>query len=322
MRLRKSKPEIEKLRIACDISVDAHREAMRFAAPGVNEYQIQAAVEYVFRVKGAPRVGYGSIVASGPNACILHYVDNNRRVEAGDLVLVDAGAEYGHHSADITRTFPVDGEFSGPQKALYEIVLAARRAAGDRAKPGSSMKELHETSKRVLTAGLIELGLLPRGLDDSLAMHHYREFFMHGTGHWLGMDVHDAGDYMTADREALLLEPSMILTIEPGLYVDPDRESVSLSLLEYDFEAWMERRYRMGGEAARRLEEEEKTNAGTMVHPIRPEFRGLGIRIEDDILITRDGHENLTAGVPTSVDEVEAICAEEPRLPKLEGWGH
>ena len=177
------------------------------------------------------------------------------------------------------------------------------------------MKELHETSKRVLSEGLVELGLLPRGLEDSLAMHHYREFFMHGTGHWLGMDVHDAGNYMTAAQVPRPLEPSMAFTIEPGLYLDPEKDSVSFSLLEYDLDEWMERRYRLGTEAAKKLEAEEKGEAGTIEHPIPAEFRGLGVRIEDDLLITPGGHENLTAGVPTAINEVEAVCAESSRLP-------
>jgi len=315
MRLRKSDSEIAALRKACEISVDSHREAMRVTRPGIYEYQVQAALEYTFRVEGSPRVGYGSIVASGPNACILHYVENTRKMEAGELLLIDAGAEFGYHSADITRTFPVDGTFTAPQKALYELVLAAQLASIEMAVPGSSMKELHEISKRVLTEGLVELGLLPRGLEDSLAMHHYRDFFMHGTGHWLGMDVHDAGNYMTPDRTARPLEPSMTFTVEPGLYVDPDRESGSYSLLEHDWEAWTERRYLLGTEAAKQLEDKEREQAASIEHPIPAEFRGLGVRIEDDILITPDGHENLTAGVPTSIDEIEAVYAEESRLP-------
>lgn len=315
LRLLKSAAEIMELRRACEISVDAHVEAMRFAAPGLHEYQVEAAVEYVFRVKGAPRVGYGSIVASGPNACILHYVENTRQMEAGDLLLIDAAAEYGYHSADITRTFPVDGVFTAPQRALYEVVMAAQQASFDRAVPGSSMRELHETAKTVLTEGLIELGLLPRGLDDSLAMHHYREFFMHGTGHWLGMDVHDAGNYMTTDQAARPLEPSMAFTVEPGLYVDPAGESASFPLFEYDLDAWMERRYQIGTDAAKKLEAEEKESAGAIEHAIPAEFRGLGVRIEDDLLITAQGYENLTAGVPTAIDEIEAVCSEQSRLP-------
>lgn len=315
MRLHKTDLEITALRRACEISADTHREAMRFARPGLYEYQVQAAIEYSFRVQGSPRVGYGSIVASGPNACILHYVENTRQMAAGDLLLIDAGAEYGYHSADITRTFPVDGTFSAPQRALYEVVLAAQEASIGRAVPGSSMKELHETSKRVLSEGLIDLGLVPHGLDDTLAMHHYREFFMHGTGHWLGMDVHDAGGLMLADGLPRPLEPGMVFTVEPGLYVDPERETVAFPLLEYDYEERMERRYRMGVEAARKLEAEEREQANQTKHSIPAEFRGLGVRIEDDLLITANGYENLTVGVPTAIDEIEELCSERSRLP-------
>ncbi len=315
LRSRKSETEIEQLRTACDISVEAHLEAMRYARPGLYEYQVQAALEYMFRVKGSPRVGYGSIVASGPNACILHYIENARRMESGDLLLIDAAAEYGYHSSDITRTFPVNGTFTAPQQAVYEVVLAAHQASIQKAAPGGTIRELHETSKRVLTDGLVDLGLLPRGTEDSLAMHHYREFFMHGTSHWLGMDVHDAGNYMTPDRTARPLESSMVFTVEPGLYLDPERETVSFALLEYDHDAWMERRYLLGTEAARKLEAEEKDKAGAIDHAIPAEFRGIGIRIEDDILITASGHDNLTAGVPCTVAEIETICAESSRLP-------
>jgi Xaa-Pro aminopeptidase len=315
MRLRKSDPEIAALRRACAISAEAHCEAMRFARPGVYEYQVQAALEYKFRINGSPRVGYGSIVASGPNACILHYVENTRKTVAGDLLLIDAGAEFDYHSADITRTFPVDGTFTAPQRALYEVVLAAQVASIGEAVPGSTMKALHETAKRVLSEGLIDLGLVPRGLEDTLAMHHYREFFMHGTGHWLGMDVHDAGGLMRSDGSPRPLEPGMVFTVEPGLYVDPDRETVSFPLLEYDYEERIERRYRLGIDAARKLETEEVEKAEKVVHPIPTEFRGLGVRIEDDLLITADGYENLTAGVPAAIDEIQALCAEPSSLP-------
>jgi Xaa-Pro aminopeptidase len=315
MRLNKTAPEIEALRRACEISVDAHREAMRFAQPGLYEYQVQAALEYTFRVKGSPRVGYGSIVASGPNACILHYVENTRQMAAGDVLLIDAGAEFGYHSADITRTFPVEGTFTAPQRAVYEVVLAAQEAAMAKAAPGGSMKELHETSKRVLSEGLIDLGMVPRGIEDTLAMHHYREFFMHGTGHWLGMDVHDAGGLMLSDRSPRPLEAGMVFTVEPGLYIDPGREKISFRLLEYDHEERMERRYRLGIDAARKLEAEEAEQAEEVEHPIPAEFRGLGVRIEDDLLVTAEGHENLTSGVPTAIAEIESLCAEPSSLP-------
>ncbi|PYM16794.1 MAG: Xaa-Pro aminopeptidase [Candidatus Rokuibacteriota bacterium] len=289
LRLRRSPAELARHRRACEISRDAHIEAMRYARPGLLEYEVQAALEFVFRVSGSPRNGYPSIVASGPNACILHYTENRRRMEDGDLLLIDAGCEYGYHSADITRTFPVNGRFTAPQRAIYEIVLRAQLAGIAAGQAGVRYEKIHETAKKELTAGLIDLGLLPRGLDESLAMHHYREFYMHGTGHWLGMDVHDVGS---------------------------ERESATFSLREYSEEEMYSRRQLLGAAAARRLEEEEKAKAEKIVHPIPREFRGIGIRIEDDVLVTTDGVEVLTAGTPKAIDEVERVCAEPPRLPR------
>jgi Xaa-Pro aminopeptidase len=281
----------------------------------MHEYEVQAALEYVFRAAAAPRNGYPSIVASGPNACILHYTDNRRRMADGDLLLIDAACEYGYFSADITRTFPVSGRFTAPQRAVYEVVLRAQVAAIDAAKPGVPYETIHETAKRILTEGLVELGLLPRGVADSLAMHHYREFYMHGTGHWLGMDVHDVGAYRP-DGRSRVLEPGMIFTVEPGLYIDPERETATFHALTYSEEERIERRMRLGVAAAKRLEDEERQKAEKIVHPIPKEFRGLGIRIEDDVLVTPDGHEVLTAGTPKTVDDVERTCAEPSRLPR------
>src|SRR5213083_2483867 len=315
LRLRKTDAELVRLRRACAISRDGYTEAMRYAKPGMHEYEVQAALEYVFRVNGSSRNAYPSIVASGANACILHYVENTRRMEAGDLLLIDAGCEYGYMSADITRTFPVGGRFSGPQRAIYEVVLRAQLAGIDAAKPGVKYEVIHDAARRVLTEGLIDLKLLPRGVADSLAMHHYREFYMHGTGHWLGMDVHDVGDYKI-DRASRVLEPGMVLTVEPGLYFDPTREAVTYSLREYSEDEMWERRFRLGLAAAKRLEEEEKAKAPKIVHPIPKEFLGIGVRIEDDVLVTADGCEVLTAGTPKTVDEVERVCAEPPRLPR------
>src|SRR2546428_10735731 len=181
MPLRRSPAELMRQRRACEISRDAHAEAMRYARPGLYEYQVQAALEYVFRVNGSPRNGYPSIVASGPNACILHYSENNRRMEEGDLPLIDAGRQGGYHSADITRTFPVHGRFTAAQRAVYEIVLRAQLARVAAARPGNRYEAIHEAARRVLAEGLIALGALPRGLEESLAMHHYREFYIHGT---------------------------------------------------------------------------------------------------------------------------------------------
>ena len=315
LRLRRSPAELGRQRRACQISRDAHIEAMRYARPGMHEYHVQAALEFVFRSQGSPRDAYPSIVASGPNACILHYVENRRRLEDGDLLLIDAACEYGYHAADITRTFPVNGRFSGPQRAIYEIVLRAQLAAIDAAKPGVKYEAIHDAARRVLTEGLVELKLLPRGVADSLAMHHYREFYMHGTGHWLGMDVHDVGDYRIT-HQSRSLEPGMVFTVEPGLYIDPERESATFYLREYSEDEQLERRLRLGVAAAKKLEEEEKAKVEKIEHPIPSEFRGIGVRIEDDILVTATGIENLTAGTPKTVEDVERACAEAPRLPR------
>src|SRR5437762_11552128 len=260
LRLRRSPAELQRHRRACEISRDAHIEAMRYARPGLYEYQVQAALEYVFRVNGSPRNGYPSIVASGPNACILHYSENNRQMEDGDLLLIDAGCEWGYHSADITRTFPVNGRFTTAQRAVYEIVLRAQLAGIAAARPGNRYEAVHEAARRVLTEGLVALGALPRGLEESLAMHHYREFYMHGTGHWLGMDVHDVGDYRI-DRKSRLLEPGMVLTVEPGLYFDAGRETVTYHLREYSEEEMWDRRLRLGAATAKKMEDEEKAKA-------------------------------------------------------------
>jgi Xaa-Pro aminopeptidase len=315
MRLRRGPAELAAQRRACEISGYAHAEAMRYARPGLHEYQVQAALEFVFRSHGSPRNGYPSIVASGPNACILHYRDNSRRMEEGELLLIDAGCEYGYHTADITRTFPVDGRFSPAQRTIYELVLGAQLAAIAAARPGQRYEAIHEASRRVLAEGLVELGVLPGSVADSLAMHHYREFFMHGTGHWLGMDVHDVGDYRVGGHSRVL-EPGMVLTVEPGLYFDPERESVTYHLREYSEEEMWDRRYRLGAAEAKRLEDEEKARARTVSHPVPARFRGIGIRIEDDVLITAAGAEVLTAGTPKAVEDVERFCAEPPRLPR------
>jgi Xaa-Pro aminopeptidase len=315
LRLRKSPAELAQQRRACQISRDAHIEAMRYARPGLAEYEVQAALEFVFRVNGSPRNGYPSIVASGPNACILHYTENRRRMEDGDLLLIDAGCEYGYHSADITRTFPVSGRFAPAQRAVYEIVLEAQLAAIAAARPGARYEAIHEAARRVLNEGLVRLGALPRGAAESLAMHHYREFFMHGTGHWLGMDVHDAGAYRVK-MQSRVLEPGMVLTVEPGLYFDPERPTVTFHLREYSEDEMWERRLRLGVAAAKKLEDEEKSRAETVTHPVPPELLGIGVRIEDDVLITDSGHEVLTEGTPKTVAEVERACGEPPRLPR------
>ncbi|HVE91708.1 MAG TPA: aminopeptidase P N-terminal domain-containing protein [Actinomycetota bacterium] len=308
MRLRKTMSEIGRLRTACEITAAGHVEAMLVAAPGMHEYEVQAAIEHTFRRLGSARDSYESIVAAGANACILHYTSNNALIGEDDLLLVDAGAEYGYLAGDITRTFPASGTFSGPQKELYEIVLAANEAAIALARPGLPFREIHETARRVITEGLVALGVLPRGVEDSLSMWHDREFFPHGTGHWLGMDVHDVGA-AKVDRVSRPLEPGMAFTIEPGIYFDPARESVEFALLPIDEEALWERRLRLG-QGAKAEEDAEREGAEKVRHPVPERFRGIGIRIEDDILVTESGCEVLTGGVPKSVAEVEAMCRE------------
>ncbi|MGQ0849620.1 MAG: aminopeptidase P N-terminal domain-containing protein [Actinomycetota bacterium] len=307
MRLCKTDSEVESMRAACELSAQGHREAMRFSRPGMYEYQVQAAMEYVWREGGSARNGYPSIVASGPNACILHYVENDRELGEDELLLIDAACEIDLFSADITRTFPIDGRFTRPQAAIYEVVLAAERAAIAATRPGATIRTTHDVAVGVLTEGMVALGLLPVGVDDSLMMHHYREFFMHGTSHWLGMDVHDAGTYRVEGKPRTL-KPSMVFTVEPGLYVD-GRDEIEFALFEYDQDEWSERSLLDPGGAARQLKE-LKAEASQVRHRVPSEFRGIGVRIEDDILITDDGHENLTRLVPREIDEVEALCAE------------
>lgn len=315
LRLRRAPAELAWQRHACEIASEAHIEAMRYAGPGLYEYEVQAALEFVFRRHGSPRNAYPSIVASGPNACILHYTENSRRLEDGDLLLIDAGCEYGYYAADITRTFPVNGRFTGAQRALYEFVLQAQLAAIAAAHPGNRYEAMHEAARRVLTEGLVALGLLPRGVEESLAMHHERAFSMHATGHWLGMDVHDVGDYRVGGQSRIL-EPGMVLTVEPGLYVDPTKTEATFALREYDEVVMRERRDRLGMAVAAKLEQEEQAQAAKITHPIPREFRGIGIRIEDDVLIIAGGHEVLTRGAPKTIDAVERACADVSPLPR------
>lgn len=314
MMLFKNAEEAASLRQACHLTAEGHMEAMRFARPGMYEYQVQAALEYYWRLRGSRRNGYGSIVASGANACILHYEENDSRVDDGDLILIDAAAEIDGYSSDITRTFPANGKFSGPQRAIYEVVLEAEKKGVELAVPGSSIKTIHDESTRILTAGMVDLGLLPNSVEGSLGMHHYSEFFMHGTSHWLGLDVHDRGAYRV-NGVSRPLEPGMSFTVEPGLYVAPDKNEVELTLLEYDLEAWNQRRIELGRKAAAAKETEEREDAEKLSHRVPTEFLGIGVRIEDDVLITQEGHENLTAAAPREIDDVAALCAEESSLP-------
>ncbi|TXD40315.1 M24 family metallopeptidase [Xanthomonas campestris] len=265
-RLFKSRDEIALMQQAADISVRAHRAAMRLACPGVHEYQLQAEIEREFRAADA-WPAYGSIVGTGSNACVLHYRANNARSRDGELVLVDAGAEYRGYAADITRTFPVNGRFSAAQRALHDLVGAAQAAALAQAQPGIAYEAGHLAAVQTLTEGLLRLGLLKGTLERNLAEGHYKRFYRHKTGHWLGLDVHDVGEYRLAG-ESRLLEPGMVFTIEPGLYVSADDTSVDAK------------------------------------------WRGIGIRTEDNVLITADGHRVLTDALARSADEIEAEMAD------------
>lgn len=265
MRLFKSKDELKLMRKAADISVLAHEAAMRAARPGVREYALQAEIECVFRRHDAESA-YGSIVGAGANGCVLHYRANNAQAKDGDLVLIDAGAEFRGYAADITRTFPVNGRFSKEQRALHDLVGAAQAAALAQAKPGVVYEAGHNAAVHTLTEGLLRLGLLKGKLAKNVADGSYKRYYRHKTGHWLGLDVHDVGDYRI-DGESRLLEAGMVFTIEPGLYVPPDDKTVDAK------------------------------------------WRGIGIRIEDDVAITRDGHEVLTGKLARSADEIEAFMA-------------
>ncbi len=266
LRLYKSTNEIKAMARAGEISAEAHCNAMKRARKGGYEYQLEAELIHTFMSHGARSTAYPSIVGSGANGCILHYIENSAPLKEGDLVLIDAGCELECYASDITRTFPVSGRFSEPQRALYEVVLAAQYAAIDAVKPGNHWNHPHEAALKVLTQGLIELGLLDMGLDEALEQQAYRPFFMHRTGHWLGLDVHDVGDYKVGDAWRVL-EPGMALTVEPGLYIAPDNTSVD--------QRW----------------------------------RGIGIRIEDDVVVTREGCRVLTDGVPKTIDDIEALMA-------------
>ena len=315
MRLIKSREEIDILRRACELSARGHAEAMRFTESGFYEYQVQAALEYYWRLGGARHNGYPSIVASGPNTCVLHYAENERLIEDGDLLLIDAAAEVDGYSADITRTFPANGKFSGPQRAVYELVHSAFQKGLDMSAPGSSLRAIHDAATRVLTEGMVELGLLPKGVEESLAMHHYNQFYFHGTGHWIGLDVHDMGSYRV-EGVPRKLESGMAFTVEPGLYIAPDKREVTLTLLEYDNDEWNQRRILEGRAAAMAKEAEAKEKAEKITHSVPPDFLGIGIRIEDDVVITEDGHLNLTSSVPSAIDEIESLCAEASTLPR------
>ncbi len=320
LRLIKSSEEIDALREACRISADGHCEAMRFAAPGRSEHDVQSAMEYVFRASGATREGYPSIVASGDNACILHYVENDQPLQDGDLLLIDAAAEVGYLSSDITRTFPVNGRFSDAQRAVYDVVLAAQEAVIDACEPGLPFTDMHEIAVRTLTEGMVALGLLPGPVEDAVAYGWYREFYFHGTGHWLGMDVHDAGAYRIGGV-GRPLQPGMAFTVEPGIYVARDKTTLELSKAPFDADAERDLAYLEGASEAKRILDEGRSEADTVTHEVPEQFLGIGIRIEDDLLVTSSGCENLTRGVPVDPDEIETLWSGIPTVPGMSDAG-
>jgi Xaa-Pro aminopeptidase len=320
LRLIKSSEEIDALREACRISADGHCEAMRLAAPGRSEHDVQSAMEYVFRASGAIREGYPSIVASGDNACILHYVENDQPLQDGDLLLIDAAAEVGYLSSDITRTFPVNGRFSDAQRAVYDVVLAAQEAVIEACEPGLPFTDMHEIAVRTLTEGMVALGLLPGPVEDAVAYGWYREFYFHGTGHWLGMDVHDAGAYRIGGV-GRPLQQGMAFTVEPGIYVARDKTTLELSKVPFDADAERDLAYLEGASEAKRILDERRSEADTVTHEVPEQFLGIGIRIEDDLLVTSSGCENLTRGVPVDPDEIETLWSEIPTVPVMSDAG-
>lgn len=266
MRLHKDENEIELMQLASDISAEAHTLAMQKVRPGMMEYALEAELNYIFGKNGCVP-SYNSIVGGGENACILHYVENDKELKDGDLVLIDAACEYQFYASDITRTFPVNGKFSPEQKALYNVVLDAQIAAINAVQIGNSYKEPHNVAVRILVQGLLDLGIMQGELEEIIQTESFRQFYMHGTGHWLGMDVHDVGTYK-ANGEWRAYEEDMVVTVEPGLYIAPDDETVDAK------------------------------------------WRGIGIRIEDDVVATKNGPLVLTAKVVKTVEDIEALMAQ------------
>ncbi len=266
MRLIKSIPEQQAMRKAAAITTSAHVHAMRQCRVGMNEQRLEGEILHSFSRHGTRTVAYGSIVAGGNNACTLHYVANRDDLQQGDLVLIDAGAEWDGYAADVTRTFPVNGRFSEPQRQLYEVVLAAQRAAIRKIRPGKRWDSFHRAAVREITKGLLELNILEGDLNTLIKEEGYKPYYMHQTGHWLGMDVHDVGAYKV-DGKWRVLEPGMVMTVEPGIYIPKGMKGVA------------------------------------------DEWQGIGIRIEDDVLVTESGNEVLTEAVPKAVDEIEQLMA-------------
>jgi Xaa-Pro aminopeptidase len=263
MRLRKDPDEMDVMRRAAEISREGHEAAARMAREGVYEYELAAVLDYSFRRRGGAGPAYETIVGGGANATVLHYVANDQPLRDGTLVLIDAGCELGGYASDVTRCYPVGGRFTGAAREVYEVVLAAQEAALEVSRPGNTLDDVHDAALRALVDGMIAIGLLSGTRDDAIQGGAYKTFYMHRTSHWLGLDVHDAGSY-AVDGKPRPLEPGMVFTVEPGLYVPPRCEQAPAHL------------------------------------------RGIGVRIEDDVLVTDDGHENLTAAIPKSVADVQA----------------
>ena len=264
-RLIKDEDEITIMKKACQISAEAHVEAMKFVKPGMTEQEMEAFYLYEFSKRGGRFSAYTPIVAGGENACVLHYVENSQPLKDGELLLVDAGCEYELYASDITRTFPINGKFTDPQLAIYEVVMEAQLKSIEAITADHNVMDAQIISEKIITQGLIDLGILKGGLDDLHAQGAYKKFYMHKIGHWLGIDVHDAGDYME-NGEFMKFKPGMVTTVEPGIYIPSSAD-------------------------------------------VEDKWKGIGIRIEDDILVTNDGNENLTSFVPSDPKEIEALMA-------------
>lgn len=269
MRLHKTEEEVEMMQRAADIAAEAHVVAMKSVKPGMNEYEVESLIEAHMRQKGASGVAYNSIIGGGENATILHYVENNMPLKDGDLILIDAGAEYKGYASDITRTFPVNGRYSAAQREVYDVVLEVQEECVRATSVGQTVKGRHELSIELLTEGMKKLGLLKGKTKELIKKKAFMKYYMHGVGHYLGLDVHDAGRYFLDQgaKNSKPFAPGMVLTVEPGLYIPPDDKSAPAK------------------------------------------YRGIGIRIEDDVLVTEDGNRNLTTGVPKDPDEIEALMA-------------
>lgn len=295
MRMVKDTSEVKLMRKAINITCDALIEAMKAAKPGMYEYEIEAIIEYIFRKSGSPRPGFPSIIGAGPNSTILHYDVNNRQTQDGDLIVMDVGAEYGHYSADVTRTIPVNGKFSNKQKEIYEIVLEAQQKAIDMIAPGVGIYEVHYRAVEVIKDGLYRLGLIT----DKESKWQYRIWLMYNTNHWLGLNVHDVGSRGRDDGKGRRLEPGMVFTVEPGIYIG-----------EHSLKRLSETMKRS------KTRKEEIAAFLDKVKPVVEKYMNIGVRIEDDVLVTEDGHENLSSRAPKKIKEIEKLMKRKSYLNK------